>query len=166
VNYNRSETVTFMRNELYEQIWNTPTTKLAKPFGLSDVALGKICKKHSIPKPPRSYRRGTETTDKFAAETRRTQRKKRISPRMRGGRREERMYTDLFSRNFERLFCVVCDSVVKKGREISNIYLFTTSIGCSCPPSYNSKNFSIHFLAKNCFTALSQISTRLSMAID
>ena len=43
------------RNELYEKIWNTPTIKLARDFGLSDVALGKICKKHSIPKPPLGY---------------------------------------------------------------------------------------------------------------
>jgi hypothetical protein len=47
-----SEVVKFTRNELYEKIWNTPTIKLAKDFGLSDVGLGKICKKHSIPKPP------------------------------------------------------------------------------------------------------------------
>lgn len=51
----RSETVTLSRKELYENIWQTPTTKLAKAFGLSDVALGKICKKHLIPKPPLGY---------------------------------------------------------------------------------------------------------------
>jgi hypothetical protein len=55
MNINESEVITFTRNELYEKIWNTPTTKLAKDFGLSDVALGKICKKHSIPKPPLGY---------------------------------------------------------------------------------------------------------------
>ncbi|HEY7163865.1 MAG TPA: hypothetical protein VIB79_04850 [Candidatus Binatia bacterium] len=47
--------IKFTRNELYEKIWNTPTTKLARDFGLSDVALGKICKKHSIPKSPLGY---------------------------------------------------------------------------------------------------------------
>jgi hypothetical protein len=52
---NKSEVVAFTRNELYEKIWNTPTIKLARDFGLSDVALGKICKKHSIPKPPLGY---------------------------------------------------------------------------------------------------------------
>jgi hypothetical protein len=52
---NESEVITFTRNELYEKIWNTPTIKLAKDFGLSDVALGKMCKKHSIPKPPLGY---------------------------------------------------------------------------------------------------------------
>jgi hypothetical protein len=39
------------REELYQRIWFTPTTKLAKEFGLSDVALAKICKKFNIPKP-------------------------------------------------------------------------------------------------------------------
>jgi hypothetical protein len=55
MNNNESAVITFTRNELYEKIWNTPTIKLAKDFRLSDVALGKICKKHSIPKPPLGY---------------------------------------------------------------------------------------------------------------
>jgi len=55
MNYNGSEIITLTRNELYEKIWNTPTTKLARDFGLSDVGLGKICKKHMIPKPPLGY---------------------------------------------------------------------------------------------------------------
>lgn len=42
--------------ELYERVWGTPTTKLAKEFGMSDVALGKICKKLNIPKPYPGYR--------------------------------------------------------------------------------------------------------------
>jgi hypothetical protein len=56
MNYNGSEIITLSRNELYEKIWSTPTIKLAKDFGLSDVGLGKICKKHMIPKPPLGYR--------------------------------------------------------------------------------------------------------------
>lgn len=55
MNHDKSEIITFSRNELYDKIWNTPTIKLARDFGLSDVALGKICKKHSIPKPPLGY---------------------------------------------------------------------------------------------------------------
>src|SRR5690349_5634418 len=55
MNHDRSDVIMFTRNELYEKIWNTPTIKLARDFGLSDVALGKICKKHSIPKPPLGY---------------------------------------------------------------------------------------------------------------
>ena len=43
---------TFTREELYELVWSKPITHLAKEFGLSDVALHKICKKHAIPNPP------------------------------------------------------------------------------------------------------------------
>lgn len=43
------------REELYEAIWSTPASLLAKKYGISDVALGKICKRHQIPKPPRGY---------------------------------------------------------------------------------------------------------------
>jgi hypothetical protein len=42
-----AEVIKLSREELYEQIWNVPTTKLARSYGLSDVALGKICRKHS-----------------------------------------------------------------------------------------------------------------------
>lgn len=40
------------REELYQKIWEKPTTKLAKELGISDVALGKICRKLNVPKPP------------------------------------------------------------------------------------------------------------------
>lgn len=43
------------REELYKRVWSTPATKLAKEFGVSDVALGKICKKLNIPKPYPGY---------------------------------------------------------------------------------------------------------------
>jgi hypothetical protein len=43
---------TFTREEFYELVWSKPTVQLAKEFGLSDVALGKICRKHDVPKPP------------------------------------------------------------------------------------------------------------------
>jgi hypothetical protein len=36
-------------------LWKTPATKLAKQFGLSDVGLAKICKRHAVPRPPRGY---------------------------------------------------------------------------------------------------------------
>jgi hypothetical protein len=39
------------REELYERIWKLPATKLAKELGISDVALAKICRKLSVPKP-------------------------------------------------------------------------------------------------------------------
>ena len=43
---------TFTREEFYELVWSKPMTTLAKEFGLSDVALHKVCRKHEIPNPP------------------------------------------------------------------------------------------------------------------
>ena len=42
----------FTRSEFYELVWSKPMTHLAKEFGLSDVALHKICRKHDVPNPP------------------------------------------------------------------------------------------------------------------
>lgn len=47
--------IQYSRAEFYDLVWSTPTIKLAKNFGLSDVGLAKICKKHRIPKPPLGY---------------------------------------------------------------------------------------------------------------
>jgi len=47
--------IVFKREELYERIWTTPIVRLSKEFGISDVALAKICKKLVVPKPPRGY---------------------------------------------------------------------------------------------------------------
>ena len=49
------------RAELYEKVWATPVRTLAKEFGMSDVGLSKICRKHDIPVPPLGYWRKTET---------------------------------------------------------------------------------------------------------
>lgn len=46
---------TITRQGLYEQVWRTPTRKLKKIYGISDVAIAKHCKKLNIPKPPRGY---------------------------------------------------------------------------------------------------------------
>ncbi|WP_428563646.1 MAG: hypothetical protein ACP59X_00770 [Solidesulfovibrio sp. DCME] len=43
------------RRELYEAVWKTPKSKLAVEYGISDVALAKICKKMKIPIPGRGY---------------------------------------------------------------------------------------------------------------
>lgn len=40
------------RRELYDLVWSKPMIHLAKEFGVSDVALHKICRKHNIPNPP------------------------------------------------------------------------------------------------------------------
>lgn len=49
------ETFQIKRKDLYNQIWSTPMTKLAKQYGLSDVGLRKKCKKLNIPLPPMGY---------------------------------------------------------------------------------------------------------------
>lgn len=36
------------REELYALVWQTPLSRLARTFGLSDVGLRKICVKHNI----------------------------------------------------------------------------------------------------------------------
>ena len=43
------------RLELFEQVWVTPMTKLAKNFGCSDVGLRKACVKFEIPLPPQGH---------------------------------------------------------------------------------------------------------------
>lgn len=48
-------TKTVSRLELFKKVWETPIIQLAKEYGLSDVGLAKICKKHNIPRPPRGY---------------------------------------------------------------------------------------------------------------
>lgn len=46
-----TNTIKVSRSELYEAVWSEPMTKLAGKYGVSDVALGKICRKHNIPLP-------------------------------------------------------------------------------------------------------------------
>ena len=43
------------RQALYDLLWSKPKTVVAKSFGISDVALGKICVKAEVPVPPRGY---------------------------------------------------------------------------------------------------------------
>jgi len=43
------------RSELYDKVWTTPMSRLSKEFGISDVALAKVCKKYDIPRPPRGF---------------------------------------------------------------------------------------------------------------
>ncbi|MEX2577413.1 MAG: hypothetical protein WD342_00020 [Verrucomicrobiales bacterium] len=46
---------TVTREELYEEVWQIPGRKLAKRYGVSDVALAKICRKMNVPRPYRGY---------------------------------------------------------------------------------------------------------------
>lgn len=43
------------RDSLYKEVWQTPITKLATKYGISDVGLKKICKNLNVPTPPRGY---------------------------------------------------------------------------------------------------------------
>ena len=43
------------RVRLYEEVWTEPTQKVAKRYGVSDVAIAKACASLNIPKPPRGY---------------------------------------------------------------------------------------------------------------
>jgi hypothetical protein len=46
---------TLTREELYGRVWTTPMRRLAQEFGVSDVGLAKICRRHDIPTPPVGY---------------------------------------------------------------------------------------------------------------
>lgn len=43
------------REELYKLVWQQPLSKLATLYGVSDVALVKICKRMRVPRPPQGY---------------------------------------------------------------------------------------------------------------
>ena len=48
-------TFRYERAKLYEEIWEEPVTTVAKRYGVSDVALRKICKQLAVPLPPLGY---------------------------------------------------------------------------------------------------------------
>jgi hypothetical protein len=43
------------RVELYNEVCDQPLVKLSKKYGISDVRLGKVCRKLKIPQPARGY---------------------------------------------------------------------------------------------------------------
>jgi hypothetical protein len=45
----------YNREQIYEQIWSEPAQHVAKRYNVSDVGLGKICRKLAIPRPGRGY---------------------------------------------------------------------------------------------------------------
>jgi hypothetical protein len=49
------KTTTVTRKQLYDLVWSEPMRRLAMRYGISDVGLAKICRKHNIPRPPRGY---------------------------------------------------------------------------------------------------------------
>jgi hypothetical protein len=50
-----SSPIVIKRCDFYDKVWSLPLTKLAQEFGISDAGLGKICKRHNIPKPGLGY---------------------------------------------------------------------------------------------------------------
>lgn len=46
---------------LYAQVWSEPMVRLAGRYGVSDVALAKVCRELEIPAPPRGYWRRIQT---------------------------------------------------------------------------------------------------------
>jgi hypothetical protein len=47
--------VVYDREKLYQEVWEDPMVKVAKCYGVSDVALAKTCKKLGVPVPSRGY---------------------------------------------------------------------------------------------------------------
>lgn len=43
------------REDLFTQVWERPKTQVSADYGISDVAMEKICDKHRIPVPGRGY---------------------------------------------------------------------------------------------------------------
>ena len=48
-------TLRYEREKLYKEVWTEAVTIVAKRYGISDVALRKICKKLAVPLPPLGY---------------------------------------------------------------------------------------------------------------
>jgi hypothetical protein len=46
---------TWNREELYKDVWEQPLTKLQTKYGISNVAIGKACRKLKVPLPGRGY---------------------------------------------------------------------------------------------------------------
>jgi hypothetical protein len=43
------------KESLNLMLWEIPTSKIAKEYGVSDSAISKWCKSYNIVKPPRGY---------------------------------------------------------------------------------------------------------------
>jgi hypothetical protein len=49
------KSVVYRRTDLYAEVWQEPVRTIAKRYGISDVALVKICRKLEVPLPGRGY---------------------------------------------------------------------------------------------------------------
>ncbi|MDT3698852.1 MAG: hypothetical protein RO469_05435 [Thermincola sp.] len=45
----------YKRETLYKEVWEKPVTEVAKKYGVSDVAIHKVCKSLDVPTPPNGY---------------------------------------------------------------------------------------------------------------
>jgi hypothetical protein len=45
----------YNREKLYKEVWEAPMTAVCKRYGVSDVALAKVCRKLNVPRPPVGY---------------------------------------------------------------------------------------------------------------
>jgi hypothetical protein len=50
-----AEERTITRQQLYEDVWSRPISKLSGDYGISDVGLAKLCRRHHVPVPGRGY---------------------------------------------------------------------------------------------------------------
>jgi len=50
-----SNVTSLTRRKLYTKVWTIPMRHLAKEYGITDVGLAKICKKHDVPRPGVGY---------------------------------------------------------------------------------------------------------------
>ena len=55
MSYWNQEQIEITRDDLYQQVWEEPVSKIAPRYGISDVGLKKICVKLNVPVPPRGY---------------------------------------------------------------------------------------------------------------
>lgn len=46
---------TYKREKLYKEVWSEPVVKVAAKYGVSDVAIHKVCKTLNVPTPPLGY---------------------------------------------------------------------------------------------------------------
>jgi hypothetical protein len=52
---NSKQPVVLTRDELYNQVWSAPMSRLATQYGITGTGLAKICARLNVPCPPRGY---------------------------------------------------------------------------------------------------------------
>jgi hypothetical protein len=55
MNSHQARRILLTRQELYARVWSMPLRQLAREFGISDVAIGRMCRRRNIPCPPPGY---------------------------------------------------------------------------------------------------------------